>query len=67
MRIEHIGLSEINGSLVVIDGVENASFEEIVKIDVEGKSRVGRIVQIDGDRVIVQVFEGTKGISITTN
>ncbi|MBR6407751.1 MAG: V-type ATP synthase subunit B [Clostridia bacterium] len=65
MRIEHIGLSEVNGSLVVIDGVKNASFEEIVNIEVNGRSRVGRIVQIDGERVIVQVFEGTKGISLT--
>ncbi|HIZ17038.1 MAG TPA: V-type ATP synthase subunit B [Firmicutes bacterium] len=66
MIIEHVGLSEIKGSLVVLDGVEDASFEEIVKLNLDnGSSRMGRIVQIDGQRVVIQVFEGTVGISLT--
>lgn len=66
MIIEHVGLSEIKGSLVVLDGVNDASFEEIVKLKLDdGTSRTGRIVQIDGDRVVIQVFEGTVGISLT--
>ena len=32
MAIEYLGLSEINGPLVVLEGVRNASFDEIVKI-----------------------------------
>ena len=31
MAIEYLGLSEINGPLVVLEGVKNASYEEIVK------------------------------------
>ena len=34
MSIEYLGLSEINGPLVVLEGVEDASFEEIVEITV---------------------------------
>lgn len=30
MAIEYLGLSEINGPLVVLEGVKNASYEEIV-------------------------------------
>ncbi len=65
MIIEHLGLSSISGSLVVLDNVLNASFEEMVELRLEdGSKRIGRIVQIDGQRVVIQVFEGTKGLSL---
>ena len=65
MIIEHVGLQDISGSLVVLDGVPGASFEEIVELRLQGgQSRTGRIVQIDGDRVVIQVFEGTRGLSL---
>ena len=65
MIIEYVGCSEISGSLIVLDGVEGASFEETVIIKLEnGTQRTGRIVQIDGRRVVIQVFEGTRGISL---
>ncbi|MBQ7596778.1 MAG: V-type ATP synthase subunit B, partial [Clostridia bacterium] len=65
MIIEYSGLKEINGSLVVLDNVKNASYDEMVEIRLDnGSSRTGRIVQIDGERVVIQVFEGTKGISL---
>ncbi len=32
MAIEYLGLSEINGPLVVLEGVKNASYEEIVSL-----------------------------------
>ncbi|MBR1779106.1 MAG: V-type ATP synthase subunit B [Clostridia bacterium] len=65
MLIDYIGVKEINGSLVVIDNVDNASYEEVVNIRLEsGEVRQGRIVQIEGKRIVVQVFEGTKNISL---
>ena len=65
MIIEHLGLNQINGSLIVLDGIKNATFDEMVELRLEnGTSRTGRIVQIDGEKVIIQVFEGTKGISL---
>ena len=68
MILEHIGLEEINGSLIIMDDVDNASFEEIVEIRLnDGTQRMGRIVQIEGKRVVIQVFEGTRGISMSNN
>ena len=65
MIIEYVGVSEINGSLVVLDGVKGASFEEIVTIKLaDGTARQGRVVQIEGERIVVQVFEGTSNISL---
>ena len=65
MIIEHIGLNSINGSLVVLDNVKGAKFDELVEIRLDnGSKRVGRIVQIEGKRIVVQVFEGTNGLSL---
>ncbi|MDD5952607.1 MAG: V-type ATP synthase subunit B [Oscillospiraceae bacterium] len=66
MILDYIGVKEINGSLIVVDGVENAFFEETVDIRLEdGSFRQGRIVQMEGSRVVIQVFEGTREISLT--
>lgn len=65
MIIEHRGLKQINGSLVVLEGVKAPMNEELVEIETEnGSSRTGRIVAIEGDKAIVQVFEGTRGLSM---
>jgi V/A-type H+-transporting ATPase subunit B len=66
MSLQFIGLKEINGPLVVLDNVPNASFEEMAELYLEdGTKRLGRVVEIQGQRVIIQVFEGTNGLSLT--
>ena len=63
--IEYNGLSEINGPLVVVEGVEGISYDEIATIKLkDGTSRLGRVVEISADKAVLQVFEGTKGLSL---
>lgn len=65
MIIEYMGAKEINGPLIVLEGVKNPSFEETVVIRLEnGEERAGRIVKIEGERVVIQVFEGTHNLSL---
>ena len=65
MAIEYLGLDEINGPLVVLDGVQNASFEEIMEITVDNKEKkLGRIVELYNEKAVVQVFEGTENMSL---
>ena len=65
MIIDYVGVKEINGSLIVLDGVKGVSNEEIVDIRLDnGTVRQGRVVQIEGERIVVQVFEGTRRISL---
>lgn len=65
MSIEYLGLSEINGPLIVLEGVQDAAFEEIVELTVEGKEKkLGRIVEIYDDKAVIQVFEGTENMSL---
>ena len=65
MAIEYLGLSNINGPLVVLEGVQEAFFDEIVEFVVEGNmKKMGRIVELDNERAVIQVFEGTENMSL---
>ena len=65
MAIEYLGLSEINGPLVVLEGVKGASYDEIVEFRMEnGDKKLGRIVELDEDKAVIQVFEGTDSMSL---
>ncbi|HIS69615.1 MAG TPA: V-type ATP synthase subunit B [Candidatus Gallacutalibacter stercoravium] len=65
MILDYVGVKEINGSLIVLDNVDNVAYDEMVEIQLDdGSRRQGRIVQIEGKRVVVQVFEGTRSISL---
>ena len=64
MAKQILGLSEVSGSLVVYENVEDVGFEEVVEVKMaDGSLRTGRVVEIEGDKIIVQVFEGTMGLS----
>lgn len=66
MILNYVGVKEIRGALIMLEHVEGAAFSEVVTIRLDnGTERQGRVVQIDGDRVMIQVFEGTKEISLT--
>ena len=66
MAIEYMGLQDIQGPLAVIDGVRGASYDEIVTMTLDnGEKRLGRVTEILGDRAVIQVFEGTSGLSLT--
>ena len=58
------GLKEIRGPLIILDDVQDVAFEEVVEIELEdGSTRFGRVVEIEGNRAVIQVFEGTTGLS----
>lgn len=68
MSIEYMGLSEINGPLVILEGVKDAFFDEIVEINVDGKEKkIGRIVELYEDKAVIQVFENTENMSLTNS
>ena len=68
MLLRYTGLSEIKGSLIAIQNVKNLVFDEIVEIYLDNNTvRKGRVIQIDGDKAIIQVFEGTRFMSLTNS
>ncbi len=65
MPIEYLGLSSINGPLIVLEGVQDAFYDEIVEFIVGGnEKRIGRIIELYGDKAVIQVFEGSEGMSL---
>lgn len=65
MAIQYIGLSAITGPLVFLEGVSGVGFEEVVELRLKnGETRNGRVIEIEGDKVAIQVFEGTQGIGL---
>lgn len=64
MRKEYLKLERVDGPLIVLSNVKDVFYGEVVDINMDGKeTRKGKIIKIDGDKVIIQVFEGTSGIS----
>ncbi|MDD3184375.1 MAG: V-type ATP synthase subunit B [Anaerostipes sp.] len=65
MSIEYLGLSNINGPLIVLEGIQDAFYDEIVEFVVDKKEKkIGRIIEIYEDRAVIQVFEGTENMSL---
>ncbi len=66
MSIEYLGVKEVTGSLIILQGIKDIAYEEMVDIKLQnGENRVGRVIQLKEDMAVVQVFEGTTGISST--
>ena len=64
--LEYSKISEIKGPLLIIDGVTGAAFDELVEIETpSNEKRLGRVLEIGGGRAVVQVFEGTTGLSVS--
>lgn len=70
MSIEYLGLSEINGPLIALEGVMDAFYDEIVEfwvntgMDEKREKKLGRIVEINEDKAVIQVFESTSDMSL---
>lgn len=65
MSIEYLGLSEINGPLIALEGVQDAFYEEMVEFVVEGNQvKKGRIVALEEDKAVIQVFDSTDDMSL---
>lgn len=65
MKIQYLGISEIKGPLVVLDHVQGICFDEMAELVLSnGEVRHGRVIQLEGDRAVIQVFEGTNGIAL---
>lgn len=63
---EYLKLNRVKGDLIVLDGVSNVAYGEILNITLQdGKKRSGKVVAVEGDKAIAQVFQGTQGISTT--
>jgi len=62
-RVDYRTVAAVNGPLVILDKVKNPTYAEIVNITLgDGSVRRGQVLEVNGDKAVVQVFEGTTGI-----
>ncbi|MEB3780933.1 MAG: ATP synthase subunit B [Desulfurococcales archaeon] len=63
---EYSRITEIKGPLLIVEGVSNVSYDEIVEVELpSGEKRRGRVLDVARGVAVVQVFEGTTGITTT--
>ncbi|MCL1793382.1 MAG: V-type ATP synthase subunit B [Oscillospiraceae bacterium] len=65
MLKEYRTVSEVVGPLMVVDGVEGAKFDELVEIEIQtGEMRRGKVLEVHGEKAVVQLFESAHGINL---
>lgn len=62
---EYQTVESIAGPLLLVGGVDGVKYQELVRITLRsGETRRGQVLEVDGDRALIQVFEGTSGIDV---
>ena len=65
MLKEYKTIKEVVGPLMMVEGVEGIKYEELVEIETQkGELRRGRVLEVNGDKAVVQLFENSAGINL---
>ena len=68
MQKEYRTIREVVGPLMLVEGVQGVTYDELVEIEQEnGEIRHGKVLEVDGDRAMVQLFEGSQALKISTS
>ena len=65
--LQYLGAARIEGPLVVVERIRDVGYDETVEIlGPDGRPRIGRVLDISETQAVVQVLEGTSGLSNQT-
>lgn len=65
MRKEYRTIKEVVGPLMLVEDVSGVKYDELVEIvQADGSIRRGRVLEINGDKALLQLFEGSQGLRI---
>ena len=65
MLKEYKTIKEVVGPLMMVEGVEGIKYEELVEIETQkGELRRGRVLEVNGDKAVIQLFENSAGINL---
>ena len=66
MHKEYKTIREVVGPLMAVEGVEGVKYDELVEIlQSDGSKRIGQVLEVRGDRALVQLFESSQGLRIS--
>ncbi len=67
MLKEYKTIREVVGPLMLVEGVEGVKYDELVEIVQEnGETRKGKVLEVNRDKALVQLFEPSQGLKIAT-
>jgi len=65
MLKEYLTVAEVAGPLILVEQVEGAKYEELVEVELAGgEVRLGKVLEVNRDKALVQLFEGSAGVNI---
>ena len=66
MPKEYRTIQEVAGPLMLVQGVENVTYDELGEIELaSGEKRRCKVLEIDGGNALVQLFESSTGINLS--
>lgn len=66
MYKEYKTIREVVGPLMLVEGVEGVKYNELVDIvNADGEIRQGKVLEINRDKAVVQLFENSQGLKIS--
>ena len=64
---EYKTIKEVVGPLMLVENVENVKYDELVEIvQANGEIRRGKVLEVENDKALVQLFESSHGLEIST-
>ncbi len=68
MYKEYKTIKEVVGPLMLVEGVEGVKYNELVEItQLNGEVRMGKVLEVKDDKAVVQLFESSNGLQISTS
>ncbi len=62
MNRDYLKIDKIDGPLIFVKGISEARFGDLVDIRLQNEHRVGKIIKLENEMAVIQIFEGTSGI-----
>lgn len=65
MMKEYRTIHEVSGPLMVVEQVEGVTYDELAEIELsDGSVRRCKVLEVNGDKAVVQLFESSAGINL---
>ena len=65
---EYRTIEEISGPLMVVRRVSGVTYDELCEIELpNGELRRGKVLEVNGDKAVVQLFEPSAGINLSSS
>jgi V/A-type H+-transporting ATPase subunit B len=68
MPLEYTTITQVSGPLIVVEQVTDVHYDELVEVETgDGQNRRGRVLEAAEGTALVQLFEGTAGLDVTSS